>query len=173
MRRDKAFRIIPALIGDFAHVKELSSNPTLLYIEAAVESLHAAVDVFMLFEEYSNSKYKKEIEKAIRNKYQELGKKRLDDYEKEAVQKIDLRYRELKLLISDGRYKDDRVSKYIISLRKELYRIIDIFPIIQGDPDYPDKSGLEEALRRVMRAYNKLLTLYIQEDRNNGQIEPQ
>jgi len=59
MREEAAFRFVPELIGDFSHVMKLSGNPKVLYVEAAVATLYAAVDVFAVIKEYGNTKRKK------------------------------------------------------------------------------------------------------------------
>ena len=65
MRQEAAFRFIPELIGDITHTMELSGNPKLLYVEAAVNTLHMAADVFGSVEEHKNTKRKKETKQAL------------------------------------------------------------------------------------------------------------
>ena len=47
---------------------ELSGNPKLLYVEAAVNTLHMAADVFESVEEHKNTKRKNETKRVLQEK---------------------------------------------------------------------------------------------------------
>ena len=49
-----------------------------------------------------------------------------------------------------------------------INRMIDIFHNMQLDPDHPERANIEEVTRKTVRAYNNLLTIYIEEDQENG-----
>lgn len=171
MRQEAAFRFIPELIGDIAHTMELSGNPELLYVEAAVNTLHMAADVFEAVEEHKNTKRKKETKQAIQEKYSELEKKRTDHYIQEAVRNIDNTFVRLKIKMCDGQFRDTEVRKFISCLKEELHKLIDIFNDMKIDPDYPDRNKVEELTRKALRDYNKLLTVFIEEEEKDGKVE--
>lgn len=168
MRQEAAFKFIPELIGDIAHTMELSGNPELLYVEDAVNTLHMAADVFELVEEHINTKRKKETKQILQEKYSELEKARTDHYIHGAVRNIDNTYECLKIKVRDGQFRDTEVRKFISCLKKELHKVIDIFNNMQIDPDYPDLSKVEEVIRKSLWAYKKLLTIFIEEEENDG-----
>ena len=171
MRKEAAFRFIPELIGDITHTMELSGNPKLLYVEAAVNTLHMAADVFESVEEHINTKRKKETKQALQEKYSDLERTRTDHYIQEAVRNIDNTYERLKMKVRDGQFRDTEVGKFIDCLREELHKVIDIFNDMQIDPDYPDRSKVEEVTRKSLRDYKKLLTIFIEEEEKDGQAE--
>ena len=171
MRQEAAFRFIPELIGDITHTMELSGNPKLLYVEAAVNTLHMAADVFEPVEEHKNTKRKKETKQALQEKYSELEKARTDHYIQEAVRNIDNTYERLKIKVRDGQFRDKEVRKFINCLKEELHKVIDIFNDMQIDPDYPNRSKVEEVTRKSLRDYKKLLTFFIEEEEKDGQAE--
>lgn len=171
MRQEAAFRFIPELIGDITHTMELSGNPKLLYVEAAVNTLHMAADVFESVEEHINTKQKKETKQALQEKYSELERTRTDHYIQEAVRNIDNTYERLKMKVRDGQVRDTEVGKFIDCLKEELHKVIDIFNDMQIDPDYPDRSKVEEVTRKSLRDYKKLLTIFIEEEEKDGQAE--
>lgn len=168
MRREAAFKFIPELIGDIAHTMELSGNPKLLYVEAAINTLHMAANVFELVEEHVNTKQKNEIRKILQEKYNEMEKVRTDHYIQEAVRNIDITYERLKIQVKDGQFRNIEVRKFIKSLKDELHKVIDIFNVVQTDPDYPDRDKVEEVTRRTLRDYKKLLTIFIEEEEKDG-----
>ena len=168
MRREAAFKFIPELIGDLAHTMELSGNPKMLYVEAAINTLHMAVDVFESVEEHINTKQKNEIKQALQEKYSEMEKVRTDHYIQEAVRNIDITYERLKIQVKDGQFRNIEVRKFIKSLKDELHKVIDIFNVVQTDPDYPDRDKVEEVTRRTLRDYKKLLTIFIEEEEKDG-----
>ena len=168
MRREAAFIFIPELIGDIAYTMEMSENPKLLYVEAAVKTLHMAADVFESIEEHISTKRKKETKQALQEKYSELEKVRTDHYIQEAVLKIDNTYERLKEKVRDGQFRDAEVRKFINCLNAELHKVIDIFNKMQVDPDYPDRSMVEEVTRKSLRDYNKLLTIFIEGEEKDG-----
>jgi len=170
-RQEAAFRFIPELIGDIAHTMELSGNSKLLYVEAAVNTLHMAADVFESVEEHVNTKRKKEIKQALQEKYSELEKARTDHYIQEAVCNIDNTYERLKIRVRDGQFRDMEVRKFINCLKEELHKVIDIFNDVQINPDYPDREKVEEVTRKSLRDYKKLLTIFIEEEEKDGQAE--
>lgn len=168
MRREAAFKFIPELIGDLAHTMELSGNPKMLYVEAAINTLHMAADVFESVEEHINTKQKNEIKQALQEKYSEMEKVRTDHYIQEAVRNIDITYERLKIQVKDGQFRNIEVRKFIKSLKDELHKVIDIFNVVQTDPDYPDRDKVEEVTRRTLRDYKKLLTIFIEEEEKDG-----
>lgn len=168
MRREAAFKFIPELIGDIAHTMELSGNSKLLYVEAAINTLHMAANVFELVEEHVNTKQKNEIRKILQEKYSEMEKVRTDHYIQEAVRNIDITYERLKIQVKDGQFRNIEVRKFIKSLKDELHKVIDIFNVVQTDPDYPDRDKVEEVTRRTLRDYKKLLTIFIEEEEKDG-----
>lgn len=171
MRKEVAFQFIPELIGDIAHTMELSGNPQMLYVEAAVNTLHMAAKVFETIEEYINTKQKKETKQALQEKYSELEKTRTDHYIEESVRNIENTYERLKMKVRDGQFRDAEVRKFINCLKEELHKVIDIFNDMQLDPDYPDREKIEEVTRKSLRDYKKLLTIFIEEEEKNGQAE--
>ena len=168
MRQGAAFRFIPELVGDATHVMELSGNPNLLYIEAAIGTLHMAVDVFEAVEEHINTKRKKESEQVIQKRYRELADIRTKNYREEELRAIDITFEDVKAEIRDGHFRDDAVRGFIDSLKFELHKVLDIFSRIQMDPDYPDRAKIEELTRKSLRDYNKLLSIYIEEGNEDG-----
>ena len=168
MRQEAAFRFIPELIGDIAHTMELSGNPKMLYVEAAVNTLHMAADVFESVEEHLNTKRKKDTKQILQEKYSELERERIDHYTQESVSSIDITYERLKIKMRDGQFRDAEVRKFINCLREELHKVIDVFNDMQIDPDYPDRSKVEEVTRKSLRDYKKLLTIFIEEEEKDG-----
>ena len=77
-------------------------------------------------------------------------------------------YEKVKIKIRNGNFRDQEVRSFIKSLQDSLKRMLDIFQEIQADPDYPDRSRVEEITRRTLRDYQKLLTIYIEEENNDG-----
>ena len=168
MRQKAAFKFIPELIGDIAHTMELSENPKLLYVEAAVNTLHMAADVFESIEEHKNTKRIRETKQALLEKYSDLERTRKDNYIQESVRNIDNEYERLKIWVSDGQFRDAEVRKFITCLREDRHKAIDIFNDMQIDPDYPDRSKVEEVTRKSLRDYNRLLTVLIEEEKKDG-----
>ena len=168
MRREAAFRFIPELLGDINHVMELSKNPKRLYVEVAVDSLHAGVKTITAFIEHSNTKHKKDTLKALQKQYEDLGQKSIDNYIEEAVRKIDIDYEQIKANIAKMQFRSSEIRAFIDCLSNELRRVIDILTVIQADPDYPDRADVEETLRKTMRTHQKLLTLHIEEGQKDG-----
>lgn len=168
MRQEAAFKFIPELIGDITHTLELSENPKLLYVEAAVTTLHMAADVIASFEEHINTKRTKETKEALQDKYDTLEKTRTEHYIQEAVHSIDLTYERLTERIRDKHFRDMEVRKFIDCLKSNLYKVFGILKSIQTDPDYPEQSKVEEVTRKTWRDYNKLLRIYIEEEEKDG-----
>ena len=162
------FRFIPELIGDFSHVMELSGNPKMLYVEAAMNSLHAVTSVFAALEEHTNTESMLMTEQTLRKEYSDLEKVRNSNYEEEVIRKLDITFETLKSKVRDGKFWDKEVREFIDILKKELNRMIDIFHNMQLDPDHPERANIEEVTRKTVRAYNNLLTIYIEEDQENG-----
>ena len=174
MKREAAFRFIPELIGDIAHTMELSGDSKLLYVEAAVNTLHMAADMFDAVEEHINTKRKKETKQALKEKYSGLEKARTEHYIQEAVRNIDNSYQRLKIKVREGQFRDMEVRKFINCLKEELHKVIDIFNDMQIDPDYPDRENrekVEEVTRKSLRNYKNLLTIFIEEEAKDGQAE--
>ncbi len=171
MRQEAAFIFISELIGDFAHTMELSRNPKLLYVEAAMNTLHMAADVFEAVEEYKNTKRKKETKQALQEKYSELEKTRTAHFVQEAVCNIDITYERLKTKVQDGQFRDAEVRIFINCLKEELKKVIEIYKDMQIDPNYSERDKVEEVTRKTLRDYNKLLTIFIEEEEKDGQVE--
>ena len=165
MKGTAAFRFIPELIGDIGHTRELSKNPKLLYVEAALNTLHMAADVFQAVEEHRNTKRKKETKQIIQEKYSNLEQTKINNHVEEAVRNIDINYERVKLKIRDGKFRDKEVREFITCLKNELHKAIDIFNDMQVEPDYPDRDTVEEVTRRALRDYNKLIIIFIGEER--------
>ncbi len=158
------FNFIPELIGDLAHVLELSANPKALYIESAVVTLRAAVDVFAAFEEYRNKKRKEETKQVIQQKYENLKKMVTLNYHTEDLRRVDVEYEKVKRKIQEGKFMDKEVRESIKLFQTDLKKVYDILQHAQIDSDYPEKQKVEELARRTLRDYNKLLTIYIEEE---------
>ena len=168
MRQGVAFQFIRELIGDYNHVMKMSQNPQLFCIEAAIESLHAAADVFQAIEEHRNTQSKIETAKKLQEKYQELAHEHMVDYSIEEARRIDVLYEKVKQQISMGIFTDTEVKKFITCLRDNLSKVVEIYRDIQGNPDYRNSYQVEERLRKALRDYQKLITLFIEEDETNG-----
>lgn len=160
MRREAAFQFIPELIGDFSHAMELSANPKLLYVEAAISTIHMAADVYTAFEEYNNTKRKKETEKALKEKYDELDNKKNSNYEIEALKRLELEYEKVRLKLRNEQFQDAQVREFIRYLQKDLKKACDFWGSIQLDPDYPERAKVEEITRKTIRDYNKLISIF-------------
>lgn len=169
MRKGAAFRFIPELLGDFEHVMELSGNPKLLYVDSALNTMHAASDVFQTFEEYGNTKRKIETLEAIKKKYKDLEGIRLKNYQDEEIHRLDIAYEKVKNKIQNGQFGDKEVRSFIQSLEKDLKKAVGLFQEIQADPDYPERAQVEEIARKTIRDYQKILRIYIEEEEKNGE----
>lgn len=166
MRQGVAFRFIPELLENFEHVIELSANPKLLYVDTAVNTLHAATDVFQAFEKYGNTKRKQETLEAIQKKYKELEGARLKNYQEEMLCRLDNEYEKVKNKIKDRQFRDQEVRSFIQTLERNLEKTLVIFQEIDSDPDYPEHARVEEITRKTIRDHNKLITIYIEEERD-------
>lgn len=169
MRKEAAFTFIPELIGDYSRVIELSGNPRLLYVEAALGTLHTAATVFAAFEEYGNTKRKKTTKQAMQQKYNDLKSATTLNYQAEALQRLDIEYEKVKSKIHDGQFRDKEVRGFIKYLQTDLQKVYEIFQHTQIDPDYPERTRVEEVARKTLRDYKKLLTIYIEEEEKDGQ----
>ena len=169
MRKEAAFNFIPELIGDFSHVMELSGNPKALYVEAAVGTLHTAVNVFAAFQEYGNTKRKKATKRAIQQKYEDLKSAATLNYQTEELRRLDIEYEKVKNKIHDGKFRDREVRGFIKYLQTDLQKVYEIFQHTQVDPDYPERTRVEEVARKTLRDYKKLITIYIEEEEKDGQ----
>lgn len=166
MRKEVAFNFIQELIGDYAHVMELSRNPKMLYIETAFETLHTAVEVYGTFEEYNNTKRKMETKQIIQQKYNDLKTEATLNYTLEESRRLDVEYEKVKSKINDKNFRDKEVQDFIKYLKMDLQKVYKIFQKAQVDPDYPERTRIEEIARRTLRDYNKLLTIFIEEEKN-------
>ena len=97
-----------------------------------------------------------------------MEKTRTDHYIQEAILNIDNTYERLKMKVRDGQFRDTEVRKFIGCLKEELHKVIDIFNDMQIDPDYQDREKVEEVTRKSWRDYNKLLTIFIEEEEKDG-----
>ena len=168
MRKEAAFNFIPELIGDFSNVMKLSRNPMAMYVEAAVGTLHTAVDVFTAFEEYGNTKCKKATKQAIQQKYDDLKNVTTLNYQTEELRRLDIEYEKVRSKIHDGKVRDREVREFIKCLRADLKKVYSIFQHTQIDPDYPERTKVEEVARKTLRDYNRLLTICIEEEEIDG-----
>lgn len=169
MRKVAAFSFIPELIGSFSHVIELSGNPKALYVEAAVGTLHVAVDVFVAFQEYGNTKRKIIIKQAMQQKYGDLKSAATLNHQTEELRRLDIEYEKVKNKIHDGKFCDSEVQGFIEYLQTDLKKICEIFQQTQVDPDYPERTRVEDITRKTLRDYKNLLTICIEEEEKNGQ----
>ena len=169
MKTDKAFHFIPELLGDYAHVMEISGNPNRLYVETAVSTLHMAASVFEAFEEHRITQQKRGAEEFLQEKYERLREERYENYIEETIRKIDADYERVKDKIGKGQIRSKEVRKFIKCLQDELLKAVDIFNDMKTDPDYPDVAKVEEVIRKSWHDYNKLLSIYIEEDEDNGE----
>ena len=168
MRQGAAFQFIQELIGDYAHVMKMSENPSSFYVETAIQSLHAAADVFLAIEEHRNSKKKKETADLLQDNYERLASERMKHYCSDEIQKIDLMYEEVRQQINAGEFRNTKVMEIIPYLRDDLKKTIDLYSYIQARYDYLDSLKVEERLRKAVRDYNRLINISIEEDETNG-----
>ena len=170
MRKEAAFNFIPELIGDLSYVMELSGNPTAMYVEAAIGTLHMAVDVFAAFEEYGNTKRKKATKQAIQKKYDDLKNVTTLNYQTEELRRLDIEYEKVKSKIHNGKYQDREVREFIKYLQTDLQKVCAIFQNTQIDPDYPERTKVEEVARRTLRANRNVLRIYFGEGQNHAEV---
>ena len=168
MSKDSAFHFIPELIGDYAHVMELSGEPKRLYIETAVRTLHSVADVFEALGEHSITQQKRNTEKTLKEEYEKLIEKRYENYAEEILRKIDIDYESLKDKINKGKFRNKEVRKFIKCLQDELLKAVNVFNTLRSEPDYSYWAKAEEVTRKAWRDYNKLITIYIEEEEDNG-----
>ena len=168
MKKEAAFNFIPELIGDFSYVMKLSKNPVAMYVEAAVRTLHTAVDVYTAIEEYGNTKRKKATKQVMQQKYDDLKSVATLNYQTEELGRLDSEYEKVKSKIHDGKYLDREAREFIKYLQADLKRVYSIFQHIQIDPDYPERTKVEEVARKTLRDYNRLLTICIEEEEIDG-----
>lgn len=169
MRKEAAFNFIPELIGDFSCVMKLSRNPMAMHVEAAVGTLHAAVDVFTAYEEYGNTKRKKATKQVMQQKYDDLKSTATLNYQKEELRKLEIEYEKVRSKILDGKVRDREVREFVKYLQADLQKVYEIFQHTQIDPDYPERTKVEEVARKTLRDYKKLLTIYIEGEEIDGQ----
>lgn len=170
MRKEAAFNFIPELIGDFSYVMKLSGNPMAMYVEAAVGTLHAAVDVFTAFEEHGNMKHKKETKHVMQQKYDDLKRAATLNYQKEELRELDIKYEKVKSKIHDGIVQDREVREFIRYLQADLKKVYSIFQHTQIDPDCPERTKVEEVARRTLRVYRNGLRIYLEEGQDHAEV---
>ena len=166
MKREAAFKLIPELIGDCAHVIELSGNPERMYIEAAIKTLHTAANVFEAVEEHRITKRMRKTKEEIEQSYSEMKIERKNNFIEEAVRDLDFKYEKVKLKIQDREYRDKGVRVFISCLKDALHKTITAFQNLQTDPDYAEWTNVEEITRKTLRDYNRLLKMFIEEGNN-------
>jgi len=165
MRKGAAFHFIPELVGDFAHVMALSGNPYLLCVETAIETLHMGSNIFSAIAEHANTKQKEKTYETIKSKYNDIEKERIKHFEIERMQSLDIQYESVKAKIIDRNVRDESVRGFISILQKELSKTIDLLENMNCENDQEELKNAHEVLRRAVRDYSKLVSLYI--DGNN------
>ena len=164
MKGETAFNFIPELIGDVAYVKELSNSPKTLYVKSVLNALQAVANIFGTFEEYKNTKSKIRSKQAIQNVYDDLKTDAVLNYQIEEIQRLNIEFESIKIKIQKEEFSDKEVRGFIKRMEMQIQRVLEILHEFQSDPDYPDKTVIEEATRKLLRDYGKLLSLYIEEE---------
>ena len=82
---------------------------------------------------------------------------------------LDIEYDKVKNKIHDGKFRDREVREFIKYLQTDLQKVYEIFQHTQVDPDYPERTRVEEVARKTLRDYKKLITIYIEEEEKDGQ----
>ena len=106
--------------------------------------------------------------KLLEMSYDELIETKKKDYELEILNNIDVTYEHIKLKVSEGKFRDKEVTNFIKLLEKRLQRLLEILKEVQVEPDYPDRTKIEELTRKALRDYRRLITIYIEEEDSNG-----
>ena len=167
MRNGAAFNFIPELLGDASHILELSANPTRLYVESAIKTLHMASNVIQAFTEHLNTVDKARLKRVTIEKYNKLELVKLENSINEEVLRLDNEYESIKIKIRDGEFRDRAVREFIGYIGDELKKVLDILNEMDSESDFSEQSKVEEIMRRTLRDYNKIITIYVEED-NNG-----
>lgn len=168
MNKKPAFRFIPELIGDITHVMELSKNPSQLYLESAISTLHAGFDVYQAVIERRNTEEKEKTKQQIQQVYDKLQEERVNNYEQEILNQINVGYEKVKCKIGEGQFWDNEVRAFVKQIEANLNRLIDILKDLENDPDNLNKNKVDELMRRALRDYNRLLKSFVEEGENNG-----
>ena len=168
MSRRAAFRFIPELVQDFVYVRELSGNPTLMYIESAMNTLHMATSVFAAIEEHINTKRKEEAEQEIRKRYGHLADIRAENYRDEELQRLDIDFETVRAKVQEGLFRDEVVRDFVSLLQTRLFKVIETFSSTQMDTDFAEQSRIDELTRKALRDYRSLIAIYIEEGGNDS-----
>lgn len=171
MKRGAAFRFIPELVGDFAHVSELSRNPILMYAESAMSTMHMAASVFESIEEHINTKRKKETEEAIRKRYGQLLDIRARNFREEELSRLDADFEMVREKVRDGLFRDEVVRDFLSLLQARLAKVLEAFSDYGMDPDDAEQSRIDELTRKALHDYKKLLSAIIEEGSRDDKEE--
>ena len=168
VRQGIAFRFLPELVGDCAHLFAISKTQNRLFIETALETIHAAAGVYAAIIEHANTNRKKELGKIIHENYRYKEQLRIDNLEVEEVKKLDIEYAKVKERIAAGQFRDKEVRAFLDYLRRDLEKVLGFFRDMQHDPNYPEPWRIEEITRKTMRDYNRLLKISIEGEESDG-----
>ncbi len=163
MRKDDAFEFIPELIGDFEKVMIESSNPEMMYIEAALNTLKLASSVFDLYSEHmiTNNKFKTKEE--IIQKYLGLEDELVNQNEEIKIDELTVEFENLKEKIEEKNFGSKEVLKFIKDIKKEIEKERSIFSCMRNEQDFKGKSEVEEVWRKALRDYDRLIKISIEE----------
>lgn len=168
MRHGIAFRFLPELVGDCAHLLMISKTQNRLFVETALETIHAAAGVYAAIIEHATTNYKNELANSIHEKNRHKVQLRIDNLEVEEVKKLDIEYAKVKERIVAGQFRDKEVRVFLNYLRRDLEKVLGYFRNMQHDPDFPDPWRIEEITRKTFRDYNRLLKISIEGDKSDG-----
>lgn len=162
MRNGPAFNIVPQLVGDVVKVLTLSHNPSQLYVEASVETIHMACSLFELIRARKNTQALEKMLSQVKIEY-------LKNLSIEKAKELELRYDQVRQLIEDKRFSDETVRSFISLLQKDIWQISESIKTLAIDPEDPQWDEVQEVFRRTLRDNNRLLKIYIEEDSTNGE----
>lgn len=167
MNRGVAFRFIPELVHDLAHVSELSRNPTLMYLESAMSTIHMAASVFETVEERKNTIRKKETEHAFLEEYVRLTDIKVKDFRNEELRRLDVAFEEVKTKVKDGLFRDEIVRGFVPLLQARLSKVLDAFRDVNLDSNYAEQSRIDELTRKALRDYKNLVSIQVENGNAN------
>lgn len=161
MRNGPAFNIVPQLVGDVAKVFSLSHNPSQLYVEASVETIHMACSVFELIKTRKNTQALEKMLSQVKTEY-------LENLSIEKAKELEIKYDQVKQSIEDKRFSDETVRSFISLLQRNIWQIGESIKTLEIDPEDPQWDDVQEIYRRTLRDNNRLLKICIEEDSTNG-----
>ena len=168
MRDGPAFRFIPELVGDIAHVLEISSNPTQLYIESGLATIKTASKIFQAIQEHKNTEQIKENAQIVREKSSQTAELRITNLEEEKIYELDLKYKRIQSKIVNSQFRDRTVRIFLHDMSDILSSFLKQLESIKEDSNnLKQREELEEIYRKALRDYNRILMMCIQEDGNN------